>query len=397
MFRFPKGFSLTINHEPLTIKPEVSMINKQRLVDYFLMLAAINSPTRCEKPVADVLESDLKSLGFNVVRDKAGEKVGGNTGNVIGTKKGNVPNGVPILFSAHMDTVLPTEGWGYEIKDDVIRSNGKMILGADDKAGVAAIIEALKVIQEENIPHSDIQVAFSIGEEVGLYGARYMDYSLITSKCVFVYDMGRPVGCVTVVAPSHDNIIVKIHGKAAHAGANPEEGVCAVITASKAIAKMKLGRIDHETTANIGVIKGGTARNIVPDYCEIKGEARSRNNEKLNAQVEHMVEVFRDAAAEMGAGVDIQVERSYNTFRLTEDDEVVKIAATAARRVGIEPELHETGGGSDASIFNEKGLPATVIGVGYESPHSVDEYIPIPDFVKSAEMALEIIKVAANG
>ncbi|HUV05924.1 MAG TPA: M20/M25/M40 family metallo-hydrolase [Armatimonadota bacterium] len=372
------------------------MIDRHRLVETFLRLAAINSPTGNEKGVADVLEADLRALGFDVLRDAAGERVNGDTGNVIAAKKGTVSEAVPILFNAHMDTVMPTEGWGYKIEDGVIRSNGHTILGADDKAGIAAVIEAMKAIQEEEIPHGDIQIVFSIGEEVGLWGAKYLDYSLITSKCAFVYDLGTPVGSVVVAAPSHDNIMAKIRGRAAHAGTRPEDGISAIAAAGKAISNMRLGRIDHETTANIGIISGGTARNIVPDFCEVKGEARSRDEKKLDAQVQHMVEAFHDAAAEIGASVEIEVERSYQAYRLSESDEVVRIAVAAARKVGIEPKMHETGGGSDASIFNTKGIPTIVIGVGYEKAHSTEEYLPISDFVKSAEMALAIVQVAAG-
>jgi tripeptide aminopeptidase len=372
------------------------MVVEDRLVKYFLDLAAISSPTKKEKPIADILEADLQALGYNVVRDQAGKQICGDTGNVIATKRGIVEGAVPILFCAHMDTVMPTEEWGYRIEEGIIKSNGKTILGADDKAGIAAIMEALRVVQEKGIPHGDIQVAFTIAEETGLWGAKFMDYGLIIARCAFVYDMGRPTGCVTVAAPSHDNINVRVRGKAAHAGARPEDGVNAIVAASRAIARMRLGRIDNETTANIGVIQGGVAKNIVPEFCEVKGEARSRNESKLSEQVKHMVEAFQNAAAEMGATVDVEVERSYNAYRLSEEDEVIKIAVEAARRVGIEPERHETGGGSDASIFNAKGLPATVIGVGYENAHSTDEYLSIADFVKSTEMAVEIIKVAAG-
>lgn len=372
------------------------MVNEKRLVDTFLRLISINSPSRHEKAVADELEADLQSLGFETIRDKAGESIGGDTGNVIAFKKGTVENSVPIAFSAHMDTVMPTEGLKYKVEGGVITSGGDTILGADDKAGIAAVLEAIRSISEHGVPHGDIQIIFSISEEAGLDGAKNFDMKQMKANCVFVYDMGKPVGGVTVAAPSHDNIIAKFHGKAAHAGASPEHGVNAIVAASKAIAKMKLGRIDPETTANVGVISGGIARNIVPEYCEVKGEARSRNDAKLEEQIEHMLEAFRSAAAEVGADVDITVARSYTTYRLTEDDECVKIAVAAAKRVGINPELHETGGGSDANVFNAKGVPALAIGVGYDKPHSVDEFQTIADLVKSSEMAVEIIKVAAG-
>jgi len=372
------------------------MVNKERLVDTFLRLGAINSPSGKEAAIADVLEADLRALGFDVVRDGAGEKIGGDTGNVIGSKKGTIPNALPILLCAHMDTVTPTEGWEYEIDGDYVRSKGNMILGADDKAGVAVILEALKVIEERGIPHGDIQVLFSIAEETGLFGAKHLDYGLITSKRCFVYDHGRPVGSITVSAPTHDNILATFKGKASHAGACPEQGVNAIVAASKAIADMKIGRIDKETTANIGIISGGTARNIVPELCEVKAEARSRSTEKLDAQVEHMVKACRDAAAEVGATVQTDVTRSYLAYRLSAEDEVVKIVTEAASRVGIEVDLHETGGGSDSNIFNANGLQTAVLGVGYEGAHSVDEYIFVPEFVQSAEMCVAIVQVAAG-
>ncbi len=372
------------------------MVNKQRLIDTFIELGAINSPSGKEATIAEVLVEKLQALGFDVVRDNAGSRLPGETDNVIGSRKGTVPGALPIMLNAHMDTVTPTEGWEYHIEGDEIKSQGDMILGADDKAGIAVILEALRVIEEDGIPHGDLQVVFSIAEETGLWGAKYLDYGLVTSNGAFVYDMGRPVGSITVAGPSHDNILFKVHGKAAHAGARPEDGINAIVIASKAIANMKVGRIDKETTANVGVIEGGKARNIVPEYCEVRCEARSRNTEKLDAQTAHMIKCFQDAAAEMGTTVDVEVNRSYVGYRLTEKDEVVRIAMEAARRAGIEVDLHETGGGSDCNVFNAKGLPATVVGVGYDGAHSVDEYIHIPEFVQSAQMCVQIIKVAAG-
>lgn len=372
------------------------MINRERLVRDFLRLAAIDSPTYREKSIADVLESDLRSLGFEVTRDSVGDKIGADTGNVIASKPGTVSGGVPILLNAHMDTVVSTERWGWREEEGVIRSSGETILGADDKAGVAALMEALRVVCEREIPHAHLEIVFTVAEEIGLFGAKGLDYKRLHAKCAFVYDTGAPVGRIVVSAPSHDNITAKFYGKTAHSGAKPEDGVNAIQAAGIAIAKMKLGRIDEETTANVGIISGGTARNVVPDFCEVKGEARSRNEEKLDAQVQHMLEAFHEAAADVGAGIEIEVERSYSMYRLSESDEVIQIAVAAARKAGIEPIMHETGGGSDASIFNARGLPATVLGVGYEKAHSVEEYLPIDDFVKATEMAVALIEVAAN-
>ena len=372
------------------------MINKDRLIKNFLRLAAVNSPTRHEAKIADILEADLLEMGFEVCRDDAGEKIGGDTGNIIARKKGTVPDATPIMFSAHMDTVEPTDNWGYKLSDGVIKSNGETILGADDKAGLAAIMEALTVMEEDGIPHGCIEVVFSIAEEIGLYGAKYLDIKKLQSNCAFVYDGGLPLGGVTISAPYHDNIKARIYGKNAHAGINPEEGVNAIAVASKAISRMKLGRLDEETTANIGTITGGTARNVVAAYCEVFGEARSRTESKAKAQVQHMEEEFKRAADEMGARVEIEIVRSYDGYKLPLDSQVVQIAVEAAGRAGIEPKTHGAGGGSDANVLNAHGFPATVIGVGYTNPHSVDESLEIEDLVKSSAMALEIIKIASG-
>lgn len=373
------------------------MIDKQRLLANFLKLVNINSPSGREAQIADVLEDELRELGFDVIRDDAGPKSNSDTGNLIARKAGNLPNAIPILFSAHMDTVSPTEGLRCVINDEgVICTSGDTILGADDKAGIAAILEALRVVGEDGISHGGIEVVFSVCEEIGLVGVRHLDPALIKSKRCFVYDIGKPIGGVTVAAPTHDNIRVRVQGKAAHAGANPEEGINAIAAASKAIAKMRLGRIDWETTANIGIISAGCATNIVPDICEIKGEARSRNRGKLEAQLQHMKAMFDEAAAETGAEILMEIERSYNGYRLSPDDEVVRIAIEAARRAGIEPEMHETGGGSDANILNERGIPAVPIGVGYDKPHCFDEVMPIEDLVLSVTMAVEIVRVASG-
>lgn len=373
------------------------MINRQRLLDDFLGLISINSPSRHEAEIARVLAHKLEELSFVVHIDNAGEYAGSDTGNLIARKAGNSPNAVPILFSAHMDTVASTEGINYMVSDDgIISTDGRTILGADDKAGIAAILEGLKVLEENRLPHGDIEIVFSICEEIGLYGARHLDLSSIKSKCCFVYDIGAPVGAIIIAAPTHDNIEAVVMGKAAHAGADPENGINAIYAASLAIANMKLGRIDQETTANIGIITGGKATNIVPDLCEVKGEARSLDKSKLESQIAQMKRAFDQAGGETGARIDMKVERSYSGYNLSQDNIAFKIAMEAARRAGISPKVDATGGGSDANIFNEHGITAVPIGVGYDKPHTNEEYIAINDLVLSAKMAVEIARVAAE-
>jgi tripeptide aminopeptidase len=372
------------------------MLNEKRLLDLFLRLVTINGPSGDEKDVADFVEADLKSIGFEVRRDNAGEKIGGSTGNVIGFMKGSIHNACPITLNAHMDTVAPTDKLVCKIEDGVIRSSGDTILGADDRAGIAVILEGLRSIYEDGAAHGDIQVIFTIGEESGLYGARYLDPKIVASKFVYVLDSGKPVGGIATSAPYQDNIVVKYHGKAAHAGSDPEQGISAIKAACGAIARMNLGRIDFETTANVGVITGGAVTNIVPEYCEVKAEARSRDESKLLAQTEHMVEAFHEGAADVGAGVDIEVNRSYSGYKLALDDQIVVIATEAARSIGIEPYIHGSGGGSDANILNSLGIPAATIGVGYERPHGVEEYQGVDDLVKSAELVLALMRTASQ-
>lgn len=371
-------------------------INEARLVESFLRLGAINSPPLHEGEIAGILESALRELGFSVVRDGAGREIGGETGNIIATKKGSIPGAVPILLSAHMDTVVPTDGWGYRIEDGIIHSNGNTILGADDKAALASILETMRVIDETAMPHGDIQVVFSIAEEPGLVGLKHLDFSLVTAKYAFVYDVDEPVGGIITSAPFHYGISAKIHGKPAHAGMRPEDGISAISIAAKAITEMRLGRIDEETTANIGVISGGSVVNMVPDICCIKGEARSLKVRKLEAQVQHMYDAFANASRMHGQTMEFDISRWYDGYELSESCPVARIAVHAAKEMGVTPRICSTGGGSDANVFNAKGIPAVVLGIGYRNAHSVNECIAISDLVKSTEFMLSNILAAAE-
>lgn len=374
------------------------MINQERLVRTFLDLVKINSPSRNERGVADYLRSKLEDLGFNVKEDDAGSKIGGNAGNLIATKIGSLEKGARLFFSAHMDTVETNEGLEPIIEEDgLIHTGGYSILGADCKAGIAAVLEAAQIVVENNIPFRSLQILFSISEETGLLGARYTDPADILPDSIgYVFDTEKPVGGIVMSAPTHATISVKITGKAAHAGINPEKGISAIVAASNAITRMNLGRIDDETTANVGIISGGKARNIIPDEVEIKAEARSRNADKLAAQVEHMLRTFHDAANELGANVEIDVKSEYVTYRWKEEDEPIQIAMRASEAIGIKPALVMGGGGSDANIFNANGIPAVVIGCGYQGAHSKEERITIPDLVKTAEYALALVKASGE-
>lgn len=368
------------------------MVNRDRVVNEFLELIQIDSTSGKEGKVAQVLVEKLKGLGLEVTIDDAGKIAGGETGNVIAKLKGT-QNGPTILFSCHMDTVKPGEGIKPVIKDNVIYSDGTTILGGDNKAGIAAVLEGLRLVKENNIQHSDVEIAFSIWEEGGLFGAKYMDYSLIKADYAFVLDSGGSPGEIIITGPAQDKVNAKIIGKPAHAGVAPEEGISAIMIAARAIDRMNLLRIDEETTANVGVITGGEATNIVTPEVLIKAEARSINEEKLNAQTAHMVEVFEKAAADFGGKVEMDVERMYPAFNIGENEEIVLKAKEAFTRMGIEGHTKATGGGSDTNVFNGNGIKAINLGIGEKKPHTLEEHLHIVDLENSARMVCELIKI----
>lgn len=370
------------------------MINRERIVNEFLKYVQIDSPTKQEGNFAKFISEELKRIGLEVHIDDAGEKVGSNTGNVIAKLKGTT-DAAPILFSCHMDTVSPGESIKPVIKDDVIYSDGTTILGGDNKAGIAAVVEALRAIKENHVEHGPIEVVFSIYEEGGLFGAKNLDYSKIESKMGFVLDSGGDPGQIVIKGPAQDKINAKIIGKPAHAGVAPEEGISAIQVAAAAITRMNLLRIDEETTANIGVIQGGKVTNIVCPEVEIKAEARSLDNEKLDRQTAHMVECLKKAAEEFGAQVEIETERMYKAFVIDENDKIVHIVKKACQRLGLKAFTDSTGGGSDTNILNSHGIKAVNLGIGERKPHTLEEHLRIEDLVNTAKLILEIIQTVA--
>jgi tripeptide aminopeptidase len=254
----------------------------------------------------------------------------------------------------------------------------------------------MHVLEQQKIPHGDIQLLLTICEEIGLAGAAAMDPSRIKARYGFVLDSGPPVGSCVYHAPTHEIIEVWIKGQPSHAGAAPEQGISAIVAAAKAISKMKLGRIDPHTTANIGIVHGGTAINIIPAEVYLKGEARSRVPARLDAQREHMLSTFQSAAQEMGATCETRVVRAYDGYELGMDSPVLTIAEKAAKLCGLEFVLRASGGGSDANIFNAAGVPTTVLGCGMQNIHRHDEFVTIPDMIKSANLVLSVVRTAAE-
>lgn len=369
------------------------MINKERIVKKFLEYVQIDSETKNEKEFADKIKFELEELGFEVYIDEAGKKIGSNTGNIIAKLKGNKDTET-ILFSAHMDTVTPGLSIKPIVKDGVIYSDGTTILGSDDKAGIAAIIEAVKILKEENIDHGNIEIVFSIYEEGGLYGTKNLEYDKIKSKKAFVLDSGGAPGEIIIKGPAQDKLVAKIIGIPAHAGVCPEEGISAIQVAASAIAKMDLLRIDEETTANIGIIEGGKVTNIVCPGVTITGEARSLVNEKLDKQTAHMVQCVEEACKEFGAKAEIDTSRAYSAFDVDENDDIVNIVKKACSILGFEAITKASGGGSDTNILNGNGIKAVNLGVGMKKVHTLEEYISIEDLVNTAKLVLEIIKNA---
>ena len=367
------------------------MINKKRLISRFIRYVKIDSLSKQEGRFAAQIKKELKALGLACVEDTAGKKLGGEAGNLFISLKANIKNVPRILFNAHIDTVVPGTGIKPKIRKGIVTSDGRTILGADNKAGVAVIMEVLKIIKERKLQHGDIDILFTVAEEIGLSGSKFVDKKFLKADLGYVLD-GGDVDEIINKAPSQDSIEVKISGRAAHAGVHPEKGINAIKVASEAIAKMKLGRIDYETTANIGIISGGVATNIVPESVTIKGEARSHNAAKLKNQIAHMIKVLRKACKEHGAKLSCEVKQAYRAFEVPALHKAMIIARSAAEGVGIKPKVKATGGGSDANIFRSFGLPCLIIGVGADRVHTKKERIAVKDMVKGAEFVLEIIK-----
>jgi tripeptide aminopeptidase len=378
------------------------MLNAERLADTFRSLVTISSVSRSEGKLASDLKNRLDQLGAETVLDGSAGATGSDTGNLIGRLRGTCA--VPaLLLSAHMDTVQPGEGISVVFRDGVFTSDGTTILGADDKSAIAVILEALSVLREDRIPHGPIEVVLTTCEEVGLAGARNLDFSLITAPFGYVLD-GSDTEGVIVQAPSANGFEIHMIGKDAHAGAHPEKGINAIHLAAKAMAGLSIGRIDPETTCNIGWIEGGIATNVVPPLVTIRGEARSHDEDKLERLTAGIVAAFEGVVAEHRghAGhdglprVEAQVGRSYTRTRIPGDHPLVRLARETAARLGRMMRTKISGGGSDANIFFEKGIPLGILGTGMREIHTVREYVRLEDMVRATELLIEIIRLHAQ-
>jgi len=377
------------------------MINRQRIIDEFFYQAAIDSPSYKEAKIARYLEQRFSKLGATVVFDNVGEKIGSESGNLIaridGSKDGN-----PLLISVHMDTVTPAENVQPVLNNGIITSAGETILGADDKAGIVEAIEAIEVLQENNIPHVPLEIVVTVCEEQGLLGAKQLDFSQLKAKQGVALDT-TGIDIVINRAPSCNRLKVDIFGHEAHAGVCPEQGVSAIEIAARAVARMQLGRIDHETTANIGTIEGGLASNIVARQVTMKGEIRSHSAEKLRKQTEQIVNSLEkevDSATIVvngetkAASMALELREDFPLMQVNEDAPILQIVREAGDALGRPQQIRAAGGGSDANIFNGNGIEMVILATGMAKVHTINEQVSVNDMVKVSELLVEIIRRA---
>ena len=392
-------------------------INEERLKNTFIELVSVPCPSCDEKQEADLLVKKLQELGMEpkvdragdlLVKklqelgmepkvDRAGEQCGGTTGNVWGFLKGDVPGALRLFFEAHMDSVAPTTGTNVIEKDGVLYSDGTTTLGGDDKSGVAAVLEAMQCIIENDLPHGDIQVCFTIGEETGSYGVRYMDKTMIQADAGYCMDCGGHPGAIFNASPKAINLKLKVKGKSAHAGLEPEKGINAIMLAADALhALPAYGRIDEETTLSVDMIDGGLAPNIVPEACEIVIDMRCPNQTKLERLKNETVEIFRNVVEAKGGAVEVAVKEVAPGVNLNTDHATVKLAATAAEKLGFPVSTGFTGGCSDANFLCGMGLPTVLLATGMDKIHTTEERLALEDLYNAASWVLGIVEEAAE-
>ena len=368
------------------------------VVGLFTDLAAIPSPPGSEREVADRVRAYLEDLGLEVSEDDAGPRIGANAGNLLCRLEPTSANGgLPIFLCAHLDTVQPTGPLEPVVADGVIRNAGGTILGADNKAAVASMLAAARLILSENRPHAGIELLFTPKEEVGLQGAKAFDADRLEARVGFVFDHAAPIGEVMLGAPHARSIEVTIRGRAAHAGIAPEEGRSAIVAAARAISDFRLGRLDDETTANVGLIEGGIARNIVPDRCTFSIDVRSHDEAKLAELVKELLETITFAAALEQCEAETTIDESYAGYRFNRGDLPVRMACAALQREGFEPRLGLGGGGADANVFNERGRQCVNLANGMAAIHTADEHIAVADLERMVDVTLALVDVARDG
>ena len=362
-------------------------------LDLFLDLAALPSPPGEERAVADRILAELRGLDLEVDEDEAGAAIGSSAGNLY-TRLAPTADGTPLFLCAHMDTVPPTAPIEPVVEEGVVRNAGGTILGADNKSAVVAMVEAARRVVQRQIPHAGLELLFTPKEEVGLRGAQAFDSSRLAARVGYVYDQAGPIGEVILGAPHSMVMEITFTGQSAHAGMAPEEGRSAIAAAARAIADMRLGRLDEETSANVGTIRGGVARNIVPDTCVLNAEARSHDEAKLSDLVQEILDACSFAASLTGCDVQAEVERGFHGYRFAKSDEPVRLADAALRRAGHEPTYALSGGGADANIFNTRGLSCLNLANGMAEIHTPQEHIAVADLEAMVDVTLALLEEA---
>jgi tripeptide aminopeptidase len=363
----------------------------------FVELAALPSPPGEERAVADRVLDYLAALGLEADEDDAGLKVGSTIGNVYCRLEPNGGAGEPLFFCAHLDTVLPESAIEPLVgEDEVVRNAAGTILGADNKSAVAVMLEAAARLVDDGRSHPGVELLFTPKEEVGLMGADAFDESRLAARLGYVYDHAGPIGEIILGAPYQQKVDVRFHGRAAHAGMFPEDGRSAIAAAARAIADLRLGRLDEETSANVGRIRGGTARNVVPEWCEFAAEARSHDGRKLADLIRELLETVTFAASLEECEVETQVSGLSPGYRFRRDDPPVRIAATALERVGREPSYIFSGGGADANVFNQRGLQCVNLANGMTDIHTPEERIAVADLREMVDVTLALVEAAGE-
>jgi tripeptide aminopeptidase len=368
----------------------------RRVTTLFCELARIQSPSGKERAAANYVLAYLRGLGLEPVEDDSGPKIPAEAGNIVCRLPGAQPGGVPVMLCSHLDTVPPEGPIEPVVADGVIRNTTGTILGADDKSAIASMLEAARRIVEEKRPHAGVELVFTVMEEVGLQGAKLLDLGSLEAKLGYVYDQAAPIGEVILGAPFHRELHATFIGHAAHSGISPEEGRSAVVACARAICDFRLGRIDEETTANVGVVQGGVARNIVPGLCRLEAEIRSHDERKQLDLIEEMLETITFAAEQSECRAETKLVEIYRGYRFKPDDLPVALARKALESCGFEPELTFTGGGADASVFNAGGLPCVNLSNGMAHIHSPEEEISVEDLTRMVDVTLAIVDAARD-
>lgn len=359
----------------------------QELINLFIQTAKINALSGDEKPIADHIKSLLNKYNYNITEDDSKSFTNSNTGNLIC----RIGEGGDFVLTAHMDTARPTKNLNPVISEDKITSSGDTVLGVDNRAGVTALLFVLKKIAEEKIPVKDFTVAFTTCEETTLFGSKHVELNG-KIKYGFVFDSGYRPGNFIHSACGALGFNLKVIGKASHSGIAPEKGINSLQIASRAISKLPLGRIDDETTMNIGILKGGSAVNVIPEITELDGEIRSFDVSKVDKYFKHTLEIFNKEADLMNGKIEVNSFWDFKPFTVTENSFAFKETVRVLKKVGLDPTPKISLGGSDANSFNGRGIQSINLGIGAQNPHSNDEFIFIEDLVKSVEIALELVK-----